>query len=270
MKLRIVSDLHLEYSPFKLPALASDPHTTLILAGDIANLADFSGYEGMLCRYAQRFRHVVLVPGNHEFYDHVLQQGLTALATMQLPHNVHILDNRAVMLDGVRILGCTLWTNMNNGDPFTQHKAGLYIRDYHAIGWQPNPGAAVEPLKTQHTRQLHAESVQWLENELTQNSPTAAKTVVITHHLPSLQCVDPFYASSDLNGAFASDLDALWERHRPHLLIHGHTHSSVYKHLNDDPNLPLIVANPRGYSRDADRHPENNHFDPFLVVKLEP
>lgn len=107
MKLLVLSDLHLEFGTFRVPEVEVD---AVILAGDIAATA------AKALRWAQRPSNfgeqtpIVFVPGNHEFYGGVME---TTLGDMHraASGNVHALNSREVVLQGVRFLGSTLWTD---------------------------------------------------------------------------------------------------------------------------------------------------------------
>jgi hypothetical protein len=51
----------------------------------------------------------VYVPGNHEFYGHDID--LTAELEAAAPENITVLSDDLLVLDGVRFLGSTLWTD---------------------------------------------------------------------------------------------------------------------------------------------------------------
>src|SRR5690606_37391535 len=84
-------------------------------------------------------------------------------------------------------------------------------------------------------------------------------TVVVTHHLPSAQSVNPKFTGDLLNAAYASDLDQVIEDGRPALWVHGHTHDSCDYQFGDT----RVVCNPRGYDD------ENAVFDRKLVVEID-
>ena len=106
---------------------------------------------------------------------------------------------------------------------------------------------------------MHRRSRDWLTRTLAQ--PHDGATVVITHHLPSIDSVAPPFMEASSNTAFASDLDALFGQ--MDLWVHGHTHHSFdYRR-----GRTRVLANPRGYPmRDGSR--ENPVFDPALVVTV--
>src|SRR5271166_4892973 len=114
MKIRVLSDLHLEFMT-KLEAEEFVRHLpvdcdVLILAGDVSNAA---GIVDALRMFADRFSHVVFVAGNHEFYGSS-PAGVEA-ALKDVPPNVHVLETGAVTIDGQdhrgikgqRFVGCS-------------------------------------------------------------------------------------------------------------------------------------------------------------------
>jgi hypothetical protein len=109
MKLHVLSDLHLEFDarhpPWAPPATGAD---VVILAGDIHN-----GTGGIdWAEQAFAGTPVIYVPGNHEFYGMRHGPALTRLKAraVQSP-NVRVLDEDELLIDGVRFLGATLWTD---------------------------------------------------------------------------------------------------------------------------------------------------------------
>lgn len=67
--------------------------------------------------------------------------------------------------------------------------------------------------------------------------------VVITHHLPSWQCVDRKYLGDPRNAFYVTNLPALIAAARPAVWIHGRAHTHFDKLLGDT----RIVRNPFGY-----------------------
>jgi Calcineurin-like phosphoesterase len=120
VRILVLSDLHLEFAPFLPP----DPalFDIVVLAGDIS-----VGIKSVL--WASRpstfaGKPVVLVPGNHEFYGGERTRVLELLRAQAAGTNVHLLDRDEVILNGVRFLGATLWTDFEldlaSGTPVEQ------------------------------------------------------------------------------------------------------------------------------------------------------
>ncbi len=280
MRLLVLSDLHVEHATFDPAGVDAD---VVVLAGDI-----HAGDEAV--RWARRTfpRHpIVQIAGNHEFYDGEYDAVLAHLRAQARAEGVHFLENDAVTIDGVRFLGCTLWTDFRiyevPGRPVQIDREQAMMKnlrllaDYHAIDVADPRGAngrrRFSPLDA---ARLHDVSRAWLERALTPQAGVAGPTVVVSHHLPCWRSVSPAFARAMSNAAFVSDLDTLVAR--CDLWIHGHTHSS-HRYAVDG---ATVVCNPRGYPRhlkpgtapsaagpatDVTEF-ENPGFDPGLVVAV--
>jgi predicted phosphodiesterase len=266
MKIRLLSDLHLEHShrhpPFVLPALPAD---VVVLAGDIDNGTRAIDWA------EQTFpdQTVLYVPGNHEYYDAELRSAAAALRERaQRSLSVRLLDNDECILDGVRFLGSTLWTDfaLLGRDSMAQSMAQSLgtVLDFRAI----RLGNAF--LTPEQSVVLHRQAVEFLQSSLQQ--PFAGKTVVVTHHAPHPNSVHPRWAGNPVNAAFVSDLTRLLGKSAA--WFHGHTHDSFDFSVRGT----RVVANPMGYRtsnwRDArstgtlEVRTENEHFNPSLVVEI--
>src|SRR5258708_38133660 len=102
MRIRIYSELHLEFAPFVPTANDAD---AIVLAGDIANGA--AGIEWAGKTFAQP---VLYLAGNHEYYEGEFEAVQQAIGAAAREFAVALLDCSEAVIDGVRFLGCTLWT----------------------------------------------------------------------------------------------------------------------------------------------------------------
>lgn len=115
--LDVASDLHYEM-PGGAPRIewpADAGGLDLLLAGDVGRVTDGSFLRGV-ADAAARYRHVYAVLGNHEFYnssgramDEVAAAAAAQAAT--LPNVTLLQRGAATTADGVRLLGCTLWSD---------------------------------------------------------------------------------------------------------------------------------------------------------------
>jgi hypothetical protein len=103
MRLRVFSDLHLEFERFDPPAVDAD---VVVLAGDIGTRT-----HGLTWALQTFDVPVVYVPGNHEFYGGATPHLVHKLKAMAAGTHVHVLDEDAVVIGGVRFLGATMWTD---------------------------------------------------------------------------------------------------------------------------------------------------------------
>jgi hypothetical protein len=198
---------------------------------------------------------VLFVPGNHEFYGHALPKLTNDLKALAAGTKVHVLDNDAVMVKGVRFLGATLWTDFKlKGSPAAAGAlAAAKMTDYRRI--RVSPGYS--RLKGLDTARLHSRSCYWLQQQFDQ--PASEPTVVITHHAPSERSLHPSFLNDELSPAYASHLDEMVAASGAELWIHGHTHAAVDYCIGQT----RVLSNQRGYP-DAPAP----GFQPDLVVEI--
>lgn len=254
MKLHVISDLHMNFESMERPRADAD---VVVLAGDVARPA-------AAAQWALGFeKPVIYVPGNHEFYGSSVEATLAELQRLFAGSHVHLLDNRAVELQGVRFLGSTLWTDFRVGGDGPLQDAAMaeaqkFMFDFSKIRIGAPPSDRV--LSPQDTTRIFDSSARWLDEELSR--PFSGPTVVVTHHAPSPKSIHPRFAGSPLNAAFVSDAERLLQGRRARLWIHGHTHDSFDYEVDGT----RVLCNPRGYARDGKI--ENARFDPLLTVTL--
>lgn len=178
---------------------------------------------------------------------------------------LHVLDDSSVIIDGVLFVGGTLWTDF---ELYSHTAIGLdntwYYKQDAKRGLNDFSGAILNEaggvFSPNDSIQMHKWTKFVIEDELKEGLPT----VVITHHLPLAQSIDPRSMNSDLNPCYASNLDSTFERENLKLWVHGHTHSS-----NDYVrNSSRIVSNPKGYPNRFTHEMENKQWNPKLTIEL--
>jgi predicted phosphodiesterase len=258
MKIQIASDLHLEFLIDRHPRyriIEPAGADVLVLAGDIAN-----GVDG-LRQFADWPTPVIYISGNHEFYVADIDAVQAKLSSASID-NVHYLEQQELVLNGVRFLGCTLWTDyaLDGNVEAGMDAAARYVVDHVKVrkaGRYFTPHDALV---------LHQRARAWLAKKLDQ--PFNGKTVVVTHHAPHPNSVHADFTDHPANPSFVSDLTPLLGKSA--LWIHGHTHSSFRYSVSGTE----VVANPCGYVRNRAepdvRHLrfENAAFDPRFVVEV--
>jgi len=248
MRLHILSDLHLEFAPFKPSNVEAD---AVILAGDIST--GRNGLKWALEAFPDR--PVIYVLGNHEFYGHKLQKLIKELQELAEGTNVQLLENGRYSIDDVVFLGATLWTDFAlNGDPaMSEVVAQTSMNDFRRIRTLPQ----YSRLKPSDTRRLHVETRKWLEEQLF--ALKGRKVVVITHHAPCRESIPPAFERDPCNPAFVSDMGRFVAESKVLLWVHGHLHYCCDYRLGQT----RVLANPRGYPTEPQAG-----FDPGLVVEI--
>jgi 3',5'-cyclic AMP phosphodiesterase CpdA len=251
VRLYVLSDLHLERQRFTPVPVDAD---VVILAGDIA-----VGEDGV--EWARQWadgRPVLYVVGNHEFYGHAVDALIEDLRRSAAGSSIHVLENDELVIDGVRFLGCTLWSDFDFDGPEHRTQSMLLaqrvVADYGRIKFGSGGGR----LTPDDTRQLHLVSRGWLEERLADGHP--GPTVVVTHHAPLIRSRPSSPALRALAGAFASDVTELMSGERVSLWIFGHTHRVADLEMRGT----RVVSNPRGYP-----HQPVAGFDPGRVIEVD-
>ncbi len=261
MRLWILSDLHVEQSIWDLPRPFPD-FDVLIAAGDIHDPAS----DGVRWLAERIDRPVVYVMGNHEWYTHrekftVADEAARARALAE-EAGIHLLMDEAIVIDGVRFLGASLWTDYDlyGTRAASMAEASQMMNDHRLI----YPDTESGRLSPRRALEWHEASTRWLAEQLTPDA-FDGPTVVVTHHLPHPNSIAAQYAHDSLNPAFCSDLSWLVEGSGAALWVHGHTHSS----FDYVAGGTRVVCNPKGYGpvRFGGRI-ENLEFDPMKVVEI--
>lgn len=240
MRIQLASDLHLEFlgrdfpgETLIRPARDAD---VLVLAGDIS-----SGASAI-----EMFKDwpvpVLYVCGNHEFYSRRWEDVREAVRRAAEGTSVKVLERDVIDFGGVRILGCTLWTDYLLEGKDEQSGAMAYaqraLNDHRLISTRE--GCAFAPADALQDHEL---SRAWLEKEL--DRPYDGRTVVITHHAPHPSSIHAQYSGNALNPGFVSDLTPLVKQ--ADLWLHGHVHNCFDYRVG----RCRVVANPRGYALNA-------------------
>jgi Icc-related predicted phosphoesterase len=219
---------------------------------------------------AETFRHygkpIVYVPGNHDFYGSHLIHEVTKARLVAEHHGIRLLAiGEAAVIDGVRFVGGTLWTDFDLGGfgHFAELEAMRWLNDYRYIRTEAYRKALPKDTAAAHVAQRYR-----LEQLL--ETPFDGPTVVVTHHAPLERSLQKGRVESELDAAYASNLAEVIERYGPELWIHGHIHQSR-DYIHD---RTRIIANPRGYLLGSTmrgrgrQYPENEDFDPAMVIEV--
>ena len=244
MRIHILSDLHLEVTPFDPPETPAD---VVVLAGDIAN-----GNDGIAWARAHFRVPVLYVPGNHEYYESefgAIQQAMPGAAQGS---QVRMLDCDEFISGTTRFLGCALWTDFSLASPPERprviEQSRKFNPDYRLIrmgerAFTPEDGIA-----------LCVEHKDWLARKLDETFD--GDTVVITHFAPHAGSIAPAFEGHPANPGFIVPMDGLMGKAK--LWLHGHTHTAFDYNVNGT----RVVCNPRGYPE------ETTGFDPVRVISL--
>jgi predicted phosphodiesterase len=264
MKIQILSDVHSEllarYDNLSLPSgskyrqwngtIPDTDADVIVLAGDI-NIGA-RGVEWAIQESDRLQKPIIYVAGNHEFYNREYHSTLKQMRDTTNGTNVHFLECDELVINDVRFLGTTLWTNYDVVESISRNTAMKVcegaLNDHKLIRISPDG-----LFTARHALSIHTESVQWLKKRLT-SSNIVKKTVVVTHHGPSNACQHKRFPVDAIAASFYSDLEELIGK--ADAWIYGHTHSNLDTVINGC----RLISNQPGYPRE--------YVDDFAADKI--
>jgi DNA repair exonuclease SbcCD nuclease subunit len=219
MKFQYMSDLHLEfYDQFEWQ-LFHAVGDILLLAGDIGNPFE-SSYKIFITKMSLAFEHVYVVTGNHEYYSVSSTMNETDAKCREICRtvprdNVTFLQNESKSVaDGIMIFGGTFWSH-------------IPARNYLLVKNRISDYTRIPKFTPRTSNDLHEMSTKSLYNELNKYD-SDMKWIVLSHHMPSFDLIDPKYGTSAINCAFASEIPVAKDE-RIKAWVYGHTHTSLQK-----------------------------------------
>ena len=270
MKIQLLSDLHLEVHPHFAPEPAPGADV-LVLAGDIGSYQSGSllpdGDFGLarfspLPQFSGWPTPVIFVPGNHEYDAQDFDAAHLRLRRACDRLGLHWLERETLVLDGVRFVGTTLWSDF---DALAEHERctdltrRLRLRDkaFRAANFYLRKTGGTRggaPFLAEALRTQALTCQEWLGAALAQ--PFAGPTVAVTHFAPSLRSADPRYGLVPGTAGFCNPLDDCLAQAQ--LWLHRHLHTPIDytvqgAHPDGAPWQCRVVANPLGYARKAEQ-----------------
>lgn len=257
------SDLHFERWGNQSPVVGAElpDHDILVVAGDVTEDPALS--VEIVARIAEiAERPAVLCLGNHECLGHKVGEGADETVGLArsaaLGTRVTVLEADTAVIDGVRFVGGTLWTDFRAGlepQPLQMLTAAQGMREYDEA-WILD-GGTQRKFAPEDALAIHRRTVTAIEKALAAEGDEPI--VMVTHHAPSLSSLCRRFRGDPLNGAFVSALDRLFHGQRaPAVAIHGHVHSRHDYRIGGT----RILANPCGYPD------EESGFDPGFVIEI--
>jgi len=281
VNIQLLSDLHLESNPdfSAQPVPGAD---LLVLAGDIGSyqhgsllsergVADFG-----LARFsplppseggAGWPTPVFFLPGNHEYDGLDFDATHARLRETCERLGMVWLEQQTVVLQGVRFVGSTLWTDFDAlsaaqaqaGDITLGEQLKAREKAFRAANFYLSKNHAFrggQPLLAADVREQGLKSQAWLRQALA--APFDGPTVAITHFAPSLLSADPRYGLAPGTAGFCNALDELLPL--ADVWLHGHLHCAI----DYTSRGCRVVANPLGYARKG----EQEGFLPELLIHI--
>lgn len=249
------------------PVLDEDKDTVLVLAGDIWDnrrylkrkyqAASAPYQDSWLSLVAKQFKYVVLVLGNHDYWGQNIDyepQALKKELSRQNIKNVYVLENEAVILDHVKFVGATLWTDFNGKDTDLMYSTIRYRNDYKHIRQK----ASYRKINPTGIYEHHMTSRSFIFNNA--HKEDGQKLIVVSHMAPSLQSTAVEFHARPQNSLYFSSLEPEIEKNNQiDYWLHGHVHNSSDYMIGST----RVLANPRGYPNE-----EQTSFDEEYRLEL--
>jgi predicted phosphodiesterase len=253
MKVQYVSDVHQEFKevdivPKLLKNIGAD---VLVLAGDICAIStpeDFNKFKLLLQYYGPKYKYIIHVAGNHEFY--FTGNSPTTLDCMDAIHRKFKALNKLfpnylyLNCDSVTVsinnkpysfIGATLWTKIKKEDwNFVEGS----MNDYNHIFLNRN--GKVVKLTVEEMQKLHMKHRLFIKKAIEHSASMGIPTVVVTHH--KSRADTPPNKITRLTQAYETDISPFY-KFPVQLVIWGHTHV----HFLGKENNVIYASNPKGY-----------------------
>lgn len=254
VKLRYISDIHLEFVK-DFPKIKCNYYNneSLILLGDIGHLnsqiyMDFINYT------SKTFKNVIIVYGNHEYFNTTVNLTMEEVIKINYPKNVHVLDNGVIYLhkikneivskinenkNYIKLIGTTLWSNVEEHMKFI-------LNDYRYI--YTNDGK----LTVDKVREFFVKNKQFILSEMYE-----MQCIILTHHATHEVC-NGKYTGNKTSSGYYTQIDEIYENPNVIACINGHLHTNI----NTEINGIKILSNCIGYKN------ENINFKEDAILEI--
>lgn len=273
MKFLQWSDLHLEFHepgpgyefPRPTPECPAGSIDAILIAGDL-HTGD-SHVHALLEIEEEWGVPVISIRGNHEFYhgeyhEVIARQSEMVEEARKRGHNIQILDRDSVVLGGVRILGCTLWTDAAiAGLSLSDAAFGLkwVMNDYKKVLFATGDEAEPDLIEPEQTLAIHAEDRRWLLEELAK--PFDGPTLVMTHHLPAPELFTD--EKAEFAEGYGSDMREDILGLKIDAWVTGHTHDARRGVIEGLHGPIAFTSNMAGYPG------QRTNFEPYRVLDMD-
>lgn len=255
MKIQYMSDLHMEFvensrylKDVEIPVTGD----VLVLAGDTFYLNNTTAPLSKFWKWASaNYRQVLLVPGNHEYYQgcDVMTRGLQW--KWMFKENVGYYQNQVKRIGDTDFILSTLWSHI---PPQDEYFVSSRLNDFYQTKFNG------KRMTVEDYNSMHEYCLDFIRKSIGES--TAKHIVVVTHHLPTLKVVAAQHLGSDLNSAFATELGNLIADSRIDVWIYGHSHTNIDRDISG----VKIISNQMGYVF-ANEHLQNG-FDAGKFIEI--
>ena len=209
LQLQVASGFYLlpRFRP-KLQDLIKPSAKYLALLGNVHQIVESKTHRESISEVCNRFEKVFYVAGTREHYVNCLYPSMIDKEVLVADFkswasslkNLYFLDDEAVDLDGFRIIGTTLWSNI---PPSSVKLVEAYLTAYRLIS------SRGQPIRAETTNLWHREAVSLLKKEI---SESTKPVIVLTHHAPMMKKdVSPDCLTLACQTAFGTSLTEMFD-----------------------------------------------------------
>lgn len=251
--IKVCSDLHINRHYPNFPTVRQLFNTNdsfiadiCILIGDITYFELIKFYKRFLTYISPYFTLLVLIPGNHEYYNNTSKKRsikeldqIVERTFRDIP-NLEILNNRYIDIGDVRIFGSILWSYVPTDVP----DRGLTIYSDTSRVFFP------KLLSRSEYNQLNYESIRSLLQCIEKTKRDGMSLIVATHYSPTFEPFGGLNRNGKpddlMNYWYCNNLDDLINKNNMAIWLFGHTHTP-HDEVKDG---TIVLSNPYvpGYS----------------------
>ena len=236
-----ISDVHLnlwKYKDTQILPIFSTLSPNLVLAGDIGD-PDEPSLHRALDIVRHKYKRVLYIPGNHEFYARENGSKKTPASVIdwfqkldQQWDNFHFFYRRSEVVDGIRILGCTGWST--------------------------------SPKETEWAHRISQEGkldIEFLDRGI---STSKEKCLIVTHYPCTLRVLQPEFSKKITQYDYAQNLEYLF-RYPVDTWLFGHVHQRhrievPYSSSMAGGGIVKLRCNPYGYPHEGITSPRTEQI----------
>jgi Icc-related predicted phosphoesterase len=254
-----ISDIHLEWDTklkdfsTVIPEKMAD---AVFLNGDIAGGKHALPFIEYLTELGYKVFYVL---GNHEFYGENFKDLIQFWNNVELD-NFYFMHQRDIVVDNIRVIGAPLWASLGTlnlhpvmgiqQNPEIDWFLRQHLKNFADFNQIPN-------FKMTDMANLFWQDYRFIEKALEEENEMT--TIVMTHHLPSIDSVPERFKNNKSSHAFYSEISHLMEEHKIDFWLHGHTHDSCDYQCHNT----RVICNPRGYK---EANQVNSKFEWLKII----
>ncbi|CAL2080924.1 metallophosphoesterase [Tenacibaculum sp. 190524A02b] len=216
MKVQVCSDLHLEFKENR-EWLQKNPiipkGEILIIAGDFYHLDKNFAALDFINKVSEEFEAIYIVPGNHEYYGGYDISTALGSTCKKVKNNVFIVNNYQTEIKGTKFIFSTMWSKIEKNI----YEITQAVTDFRKIKFKNEQFNAI------HFNKIHEASFNFIKKAV----QSEGKKVVVTHHLPSYDCMNEAFKKSMFKTAFCVEKKEFIKDSNIDFWIYGHSHRNL-------------------------------------------